>query len=75
MMTGTSATRAAETGTESTDSARRAVVELHHQIVARVNAVAELEGTADVTAFINQANAIAEHYETVMRNQGKKVGE
>ena len=72
--TGTSATRAAETGTESTDSARRAVVELHHQIVARVNAVAELEGTADVTAFINQANAIAEHYEMVMRNQGKKTG-
>lgn len=33
------------------------------------------ESMADVTAFIQQANAIAEHYEMVMRNQGKKVSD
>ena len=65
------ATRAAGTGTESTDEVRRQTVTAYRAAVARVNAVAELESTAAVTAFIDQANAIAAHYRTVMENQAK----
>ncbi|MEL5896211.1 DUF6261 family protein [Bacteroides sp. GD17] len=69
--TSTAATRAQATGDASTDRVRREVVDVYRRIVARVNAVAELEPSAAVTGFIRQANAIGEHYATVMANQGK----
>jgi len=69
------ATRAAGLGEESTDQVRAEIVRIYRQMVARVNAVAELEGTDEVSKFIQEANGIAAHYETVMRNQGKKQGE
>lgn len=72
--TGSAATRSAATGQDSTDSVRRELVSLHHRIVARVNAVAELDSTPEVEAFIAYANQVAEHYRVVMANQGKKAG-
>lgn len=70
--TASAATRAAGTGTESTDRVRAEVAEAYRNIVARVNAVQELEGTEAVAQFIVQANAVADHYNTVAANQGKK---
>lgn len=72
--TGAAATRAAATGDDSTDTVRRELVDLHHRIVARVNAVAELDGTPEVETFIAYANKVAEHYRMVMANQAKKSG-
>lgn len=69
--TSTAATRTADTPQMSTDEARQQVVALYRKIVARVNAVAQLESTAEVEAFIAQANAVADHYTTVMANQAK----
>lgn len=70
--TTTAATRSAAVPQVSTDDARSEVVDVYRQIVARVNAVAQLESTPDVVAFIRQANAVAEHYTLVMANQAKK---
>lgn len=70
--TAEAATRAVSTGQESTDRVRTEVAGVYRNIVARVNAVAELEGTDAVTGFIVHANAIADHYNTIAANQGKK---
>lgn len=70
--TASAATRAAATGTESTDRVRAEVVTVYHNVVARVNAVAELESTPEVVQFISDANAVADHYNTIAANQGKK---
>lgn len=70
--TAEAATRAVSTGQESTDRVRTEVATVYRNIVARVNAVAELEGSEAVTAFIVNANAVADHYNTVAANQGKK---
>ena len=69
--TGSAATRAIGTGDETTDQVRRQTVDLYRQIAARVNAVQQLESTPAVVAFISKVNAIADHYTTVMANQGK----
>lgn len=70
--TSTAATRSATVPQESTDEVRIHVVDLYRQIVARVNAVAQLESTAEVVAFIRKANAVADRYTLVMANQTKK---
>ena len=59
------ANRQAELGDESSDEVRKQLVNQYHAIVDRVNAANIFFPSDTITAFIQRANTIAEHYRVI----------
>ena len=68
----TAATRAVETGKESTDEVRKQVISAYRTVVARVNAAGQFFASDVITKFMADANTVAAHYQIVSANQAKK---